>query len=548
MRFRREQSPRTQPLLLFGLVIGALVLWDCWWQLYWKAPLTNDASARPQLLPQQWFTRTRTGQLRSLAQEYLSPWLLLGIPRTMLDAAEVPFHGAGVHIRVPVNLSASKREPYILYRVLDHFPQTYRDQRLRWILQLTLDALPLPPGTEFYVNLGDCPRSTADSSGRAAFAGMPIFSFRTGAAYIDIPIPDPAEYGAYGNYQLVDRSSRETRHDDLNGSDEDAGGASIRSDEAMRGTAASTSADWKHRDARAFFRGVTSAFEHHDGNEVADVRIQLHVLASRHPDLFDAGVVAFTKFENSSLALSPAAYNTARVPETPMEQRYPPLLPRTPLSSMQRYRYVLDVDGGLGSSRKRSILLSSGAVPLFQQSPWKQWYEPLLVPNVHYLPVDRWLRNLTKIVRLLHHQDREAQRIAIRASTFARHYLSYEVAVSYYRILLLQYAQLLQPRRETNGELRDAQVPWHHCAQRPGLRNGPMGCWRGWFVYRSGDALPFGCSYRRDRTPTHQCWRTLPRDPSMITLFSPWNSSGSPWLRQEKRGIHESYPTEASAG
>ncbi|KAK4532334.1 hypothetical protein CCYA_CCYA11G3191 [Cyanidiococcus yangmingshanensis] len=547
-------QPRAHWIILFlGLGVVGILFWDWWWQLSFISGYSSQGGFVAEPIPRRRFQRTRTAQLRSLAHSYLAPWQAFGIPRHALDAIEVPFHGAGVHIRIPSEHTGQSRDTHLLYRVLDHFPQTYRDQRLRWILELTLDAMPLPPGTEFYVNLGDGPRATADSSGRAEFAGMPIFSFRTAAPYIDIPIPDPAEYGAYGNYQLNDDDDDDSDGDGTaqeEHGDEDSDVSLYARDSVAITTAADIRrapyADWGQREPRAFFRGVTSAFEHHDGNHVADVRIQLHMLSARNPNLLDAGVVAYRKFRNTSQRHQGASKDGTGASESTPEQGLAPPLPRTPLSHMRRYRYVLDVDGGLGSSRKRAILRSSGAMPLFQQSPWRQWYESLLVPYVHYVPVDRWLRDLTHIVRWYRTRDAEAKRIATQAHEFARQYLSYSVAVSYYRILLLEYAQLLRPRQEQDGGARDARVPWNHCEARPSLRHGPAGCWRGWFVYRRGDSLPFGCTHRRGRTPPHHCWRTLPRNESTSTLRSPRNASETWWIRQEKIGIDTAYESKAS--
>ncbi len=537
MRLRRGAPGIRLAFLLFGLgVLGVLIL-DWWWQLSFFSWYAVQSRIPVETLPRRRLPQTRTAQLRSLALDYLAPWAALGIPRHALDAIEVPFHGAGVHIRVPAERVPQSKGKYLLYRVLDHFPQTYRDQRLRWILQLTLDAMPLPPGTEFYVNLGDCPRATADSSGRTEFAGLPIFSFRTAPPYIDIPIPDPAEYGAYGNYQLDEDNSWEQP--------EESAGTGHAHDRASMTAATDLrrvpDADWALREPRAFFRGVTSAFEHHHGNEVADVRIQLHVLSARNRDVLDAGVVAFRKFRNDSQGPQTVNAVADHAGQVAAERGFAPLLPRVPLSHIRHYRYVLDVDGGLGSSRKRTILRSSGAMPLFQQSPWKQWYEPLLVPYIHYVPVDRWLRDLVRTIRWYRNHDTEAKRIAARAHAFAHQYLSYAVAVSFYRILLLEYAQLLQPRLERDGKARDAQVPWNHCSARPSLQHGPSGCWRGWFVFQQGDSLPFGCIYRRGHSPPHHCWRTLPRNESSPTLFLPTNASGGHWIRQEKLGIDCAY-------
>lgn len=361
------------------------------------------------------------------------------IPRALLDWMEVPLHGGAARIRV-YNGS-------VYYRVIDHYPQTYRLQRLEWFLRFVHDAVARASAsapadrritdTEFYLNLGDRPRATADSSASPpAMAGLPLFSFRTSDLHIDIPVPDPVEYGSNGEYTLQAQQTPAAH---------DANRTSTTSTQSPSIDADDDNLPWEQRHPRAFFRGVTSAFAHHDGNDAADARILLHLMnsAERATDdaMLDAGVVEYMKFARTRTGAGDASHAALPSP-----------LPRTPLSAMRRYKYVLDVDGGLGSSRKRGIMLSSGATPFFQRSPWRQWYEPLLQPHRHYVPVDRWLRDLRARVRWARAHDDDgdsaaggARGIASEARRFAESYLSYDAALEYFCTLLGEYTRLLEP-------------------------------------------------------------------------------------------------------
>ncbi|KAK4534314.1 hypothetical protein CDCA_CDCA01G0339 [Cyanidium caldarium] len=545
-----------------GLVLGLEILgwlysvcsWspDGWlsrrwpWPRWWAGWQSDDAHRDSHPFPVYAAESTD-----DLIEEYLAPWSMLGIDRVQLDALEVPFHGAGVRIRIPhaeVASDDARTDRRILYRVLDHFPQTYRLQRLQWVLQLTWDALPLPPGTEFYVNLGDVPRAAADSSVRDEFAGAPVFSFRTSDTHLDIPVPDPAEYGSHGMYVLRADAARNVPEDDIAVSYLQPSFGDV--DRSTTTGRRAFCAAWSARLDRAYFRGVTSAFVHQHGNHAADARIQLHVLAQRHADVLDAGIVEYRKFhlhtdlhthtDNASASVDAFASGTL-----------PPPVPRAPLSHLRRYRYVLDVDGGLGSSRKRLLLSQSGATPLFQRSPWRQWYEPLLRPYRHFLPVDRWMRDLTRQVRWARRHPHRACDIAYAARTFADAHLTYHRAVQYYRALLTAYARRLAPESTERARAQDATVANDPCALRAPLRHGPMGCWRGWHTFRGSDgdarspssssssssSIPFGCTYQERRRPPHVCWRRLPND---TTHAHPAEDTAR-WRLQRKHGIDAAY-------
>ena len=131
-----------------------------------------------------------------------------------------------------------------------------------------------------------------------------------------------------------------------------------------------------------------------------------------------------------------------------------------------RFRYMVHVEGIAGwADRLRHVLLS-GATVLKQEMGVSEWFEPLLKPWQHYVPVSSTLGNLSDAVRWAQTHDKEARRIAANAASLIEGVLS-EAAVVYYQTeLFSRYAalwrgdkNLQRPVARSLGELK--------CSVRP---------------------------------------------------------------------------------
>lgn len=408
-----------------------------------------------------------TPSFEVLISRYLSPWIPLQFPTTpstllhrpittaLLNSMEAMLHGGAFRVRLI-------GDGQLRYRALEHWPHTYRTERMvatLLFLQRALDRFPdlRRVRAEFYVNVADAPRSTLDSSSRE-LAGLPIFSFRSSPAFLDIPVPDPVECGSNGNYVWKEKDKL----------------------------------PFRLREPRLIFRGSSSSLQqYHDHNWLSVPRIRLAALAKHHSHLLDAGVTKWIKLAKgvtdeeiqASLGVTLVDYLN--------------------YSAQGKFQFILDIDGGLGSSRKRGIL-SSGAVPFFQNSHWHMWYEPLLRPFYHFLPVDTYLHDLLDRVRAARDDITESQRIVQRANCFAEHVVSENAAALYWKLLVTRYSQL-----QYDPVSDDRDVSPDMCKLRPVIADGPMGCSNGWYVFNG--SLPFGCRYKRagEYQNRFECWRDI---------------------------------------
>ncbi|GJQ14337.1 hypothetical protein GpartN1_g6128.t1 [Galdieria partita] len=440
----------------------------------------------------QGFNRTR--KFEFLIDLYLKPWKVneafgfnAKIYEDTFNYMEPLLRMGGFRVRL------HKRR--VFYRVTGHWYQTYRNQRMEWLLKFFAQLLnPTNEVTmskaqqalleydkpiEFFVNVGDGPRITIDSSS-GSLAGFPIFSFRTSSLHIDIPIPDPVEYGSNGNYAWDDFEEDQGKNHQIFNNNSNI---SHTSNEVA----------WARKESKAVFRGSSSCFQLHKSNWYLCPRIPLAKLSVLKPDLLDAGITSWIKLspnltieeiENSlGLALKQS--------KTHQEEA--------------SYKYILDVDGGLGSSRKRGIL-GSGSVLLAQDSPWKQWYEPLLVPFYHYVPVARSLEDLLDKIVWSKDNDVTLKKIAQQARLFVLENTSLNAIREYWSLLLLQYAELLH-----GIPVLDTPVRYNPCLSNKSLvRNGPLGCIKQWLEFKTNDTtIPFGCRFH-SRSSSHFCWRQIP--------------------------------------
>lgn len=425
----------------------------------------------------------RRALFEALVDEYLAPWspAVAGAPPVRISAAllnsmELPFVERTVG---RVRLTASGG---VHFRVLQHWDKTYRVPRFAFFLSLVERTLHRYPGlkglsSEFYVNVADGPRVTVDSAS-AEYAALPLFSLRTSQGHIDIPVPDPVEHGSPvtgAGYVLPVRGPR-----------------------------------WVKRSPRLVFRGTSSCLASmHDDNWHLSPRVRVAAISTRFPSLIDAGVSKWIKLSrNTTVADITASANITTKKEMS-------------LGDQLRFKFLLDVDGGLGSSRKRWMLLS-GSTPFFQASTVYQWYEPLLVPWVHFVPVDKWFRNLVQHILWARNNDRKARKIARNAQDFAHRFLSDEAILEYTAVLLGRYGRLVQDVPRSN-----ASVPYV-CGEAPSLAAGPMGCRTDWFKYTKNESFPFGCLHLPKEHLSFLCYRQHPvnRKPEV------------------KHGIHTSYEND----
>lgn len=204
----------------------------------------------------------------------------------------------------------------------------------------------------------------------------PIFSMTSSVSHADIPMP---------NWD-------DTRHDILQ----------------------SSLPPWDAKKTCAVFRGSSTGL----GTLIRNnPRIKLCQLSKKHPDLIDAGC---TKWNLRPRKLPGDEYY--RTIATKLLDTFP-IKNFLSYEQQAEYKYIINVPGYVSSFRL-GTLFQLKSVVLHAQSPYHSWYEPMLKPYVHYVPIQSNLANLVKQIHWCMKNDALCQTIAQNAYVFYETHLS----------------------------------------------------------------------------------------------------------------------------
>ena len=144
-----------------------------------------------------------------------------------------------------------------------------------------------------------------------------------------------------------------------------------------------------------------------------------------------------------------------------------PTVDRVPWAKTCGFRYLLSLDGNAAASRLASLLHTGSAVFLVD-SPFREWWYPLLKPWVHYVPVGRALEDLVQRVEWANAHPTEVAAIGKAGATFARQHLHKHAIACYWWQLLTQFAGLQSFHARHEGFPHPLSA-----LERRKLRNGP---------------------------------------------------------------------------
>lgn len=178
---------------------------------------------------------------------------------------------------------------------------------------------------------------------------------------------------------------------------------------------------WVDKVPIAVFRGASTGL---GVTAATNPRLKALSISAAYPELLDAGITKWNM--RPRRARSSDVYRTI---DPAIPKKYPAKNFMT-YAEQSNHKYILNIPGHTTSFRL-STLLDLGSVVLHASDRYVMWFEPLLKPYVHYVPVRRDLRDLVERVKWCIANDALCETIARNAKTFHDEHLSLDGMARY---------------------------------------------------------------------------------------------------------------------
>ena len=256
----------------------------------------------------------------------------------------------------------------------------------------------LPSYVDFVVNFHDEPLIP---HGLSCWSQPPIFSFCPGIGFSDLPM--------INDNVVAFRSSNS---------------ADIQLERP-----------WSGRQDLAYWRGSTTGGWYTLDNWKDFSRSTLVRISKARPDILDASFVrcaqcdpgVWDTMQKEGLCESTETYPTDDI--------------------LQRYKYLVDIDGNACSFRFIGML-RTGSVIFKVQPAYNEFFDTLLSPYVHYIPVSRDMSDLVAKLQWAFQHDKEMEQISKAAMQAYRDIINNRAWEDFLVSLLFEYQKLFDQQHQ----------------------------------------------------------------------------------------------------
>jgi hypothetical protein len=187
--------------------------------------------------------------------------------------------------------------------------------------------------------------------------------------------------------------------------------------------------EWNNKKETAVFRGSATGSVEFKRNQRLQISKLDYEWQTAKPGLLDAGIVSWNSRDkiNSNLTIT-------YIKPVIMHEMDIFLKPRIPMNKQLLYKYIINIDGHSATNRF-SYLLQSGCLILNVESHFvignQRWYDHLIKPNVHYIPIKYDLSDLEDKILWCRNNDNKCQIIVENAKKLYNKYFTKEGIMLY---------------------------------------------------------------------------------------------------------------------
>lgn len=268
------------------------------------------------------------------------------------------------------------------------------------------------PNVEFVLNCGDMPVVSRENNGP-----LPVFSYDVNHLdFHDIATPFWSVLADYGS-------------------------------RVAHGENKESVLPWNEKKNVAFFRGSTTGGFYTTWNWQQMPRTRVVSACRAEGSHCDAMFTGFPQCEGEAANIIESSLGKAPVVR---EEDY------------ERYKYNILVDGNGAPASRTVQSVFTNTLLLKLESPFSEFFYPLLQPYVHYVPVSYNATDLLEKISWARENDVRARWIAEELFSFGKRHLSPTAVNEYVHELLLSYAQLLEsPPNEVPRGFQPFEPPSH---------------------------------------------------------------------------------------
>ena len=188
---------------------------------------------------------------------------------------------------------------------------------------------------------------------------------------------------------------------------------------------------WENKKNIAFFRGGSTGC---GITTETNKRLRLAEIANENPDLFDAGITDW----NARMKKTATGYLNKIDPSSFSFG----LIGKKDNVEKSKCKYIINVEGHSAAYRL-NFELGLGSVILMIDCRYKLWFEGLLKPNIHFIPIKADLSDLVEKVKWCNANDAKCRKIADNAKKFYTKYLEKEGCYDYLQMTFNNMSKLM---------------------------------------------------------------------------------------------------------